>query len=328
MKTNDSITFNEYDHPFKHLESPLIHDHSMVMESNASDPEYLERKIYQLAVGEIGRGEYGRHIRKLFGRTVLDYAKTLVINLPGPCFSNCSYCIDKDLRKNSMNYDDFLETVRKVFIEKGNRHFKEVSITGGTLPPYYFNKLVNMILYFEPDVKITWNTNGADVNAAYDVHPIKYINLHRNSADDDLNKSIFGCTEKPIISVNDFKTITKDKLCIRVTVDESFDIDNYVKFNTPLYLNRLLPGTPESEAAFDETLMKLNITEDSDIRRRNHYLNGTYKDIPVRLCLGDRMAEHVPDRYPMWLNVIIIHRSGVVAGSWYEDDKFLYKRKN
>lgn len=140
--------------------------------------------------------------------------------------------------------------------------------------------------------------------------------------------SIFGCTEKPIISVNDFKTITKDKLCIRVTVDESFDIDNYVKFNTPLCLNRLLPGTPESEAAFDETLMKLDITEDSDIRRRNHYLNGTYKDIPVRLCLGDRMAEHVPDRYPMWLNVIIIHRSGVVAGSWYEDDKFLYKQKN
>ena len=29
----------------------------------------------------------------------------------------------------------------------------------------------------------------------------------------------------------------------------------------------------------------------------------------------------------MWLNVVIIHRSGIVTGSWYEDDKLLYKKK-
>ena len=94
-----------------------------------------------------------------------------------------------------------------------------------------------------------------------------------------------------------------------------------------MYLNRLLPGNTETEEVFNKVKTALNITEDTDIRRRNHYINGMYKDIPVRLCVGDHLAQHVSGRYPAWLNVVIIHRSGVVAGSWYENDKFLYKNK-
>lgn len=114
---------------------------------------------------------------------------------------------------------------------------------------------------------------------------------------------------------------------MRVTVDKDFDIDEYVKYKTPMYLNRLLPGNTETEEVFNKVKTALNITEDTDIRRRNHYINGMYKDIPVRLCVGDHLAQHVSGRYPAWLNVVIIHRSGVVAGSWYENDKFLYKNK-
>lgn len=296
----------------------------IIMESDAINLKYLEHKIHQQALNDISQSEYESHIRDLFGRLVLDFAKTLVINLPRSCFANCPYCIDKDLHKNVINYDDFLDTCRDVLEEKHD--FNEVSITGGSLPSDKFNELIDIIQKYCPDVRITWNTNGANINSSYNVSHIKYINLHRNSADDKANKELFY-TNADIISIEDFKSFAKDKLCIRVTVDEDFDIDDYVKYNTPMYLNRMLPGTFETEKAFDKVKRALNIIEDTDIRRRNHYINGQYKDIPVRLCVGDHLAKHVPGRYPVWLNVVIIHRSGVVAGSWYEDDKFLYKNE-
>lgn len=139
-------------------------------------------------------------------------------------------------------------------------------------------------------------------------------------------KNYFILTQKSY-PFEDFKQFAENKLCIRVTVDKDFDIDEYVKYKTPMYLNRLLPGNTETEKVFNKVKTAINITEDTDVRRRNHYINGIYKDIPVRLCVGDHLAKHVPNKYPAWLNVVIIHRSGVVAGSWYEDDKFLYKRK-
>lgn len=224
-----------------------------------------------------------------------------------------------------MDYDDFLETCEIVLKEKHD--FNEVSITGGSLPSDKFNELIDIIQKYCPDVKITWNTNGANINSSYNVSHIKYINLHRNSADDKTNKELFY-TDTEIISIEDFKQFAENKLCIRVTVDKDFDIDEYVKYKTPMYLNRLLPGNTETEKIFNKVKTALNITEDTDVRRRNHYINGIYKDIPVRLCVGDHLAKHVPNKYPTWLNVVIIHRSGVVAGSWYEDDKFLYKKAN
>ena len=291
-------------------------------EKDALDIMYLKRKIYQHAVGEVGRLEYAQHIRTLFGRPVLDYAKTLVINLPESCYCNCDYCIDKALRKNHINTDEFLQICETVLKEKHD--FNEVSITGGTLQSDKFNHLVSIIQTYMPDVKVTWNTNGACIDDTYDVSHIRYINLHRNAADNTENKTIFGCS-KPIISIEDFKAFAEDKLYIRMTVDEHFNINDYAVYNIPMYLNRLIPGTPESEKNFDKMLASIDITEDSDIRRRNRYLNGLYKNIPVRLCIGDRLAEYVPGRYPTRLNVVIIHRSGIVSGSWYEDDKILYK---
>lgn len=319
---NTYLYLQEFNHPYKDLETPLIHDTSLVTEKDATDIMYLKRKIYQQAVREVGRLEYVQHIKTLFGRPILDYAKTLVINLPESCYCNCDYCIDKDLRKHHINTDKFLQTCETVLKEKHD--FNEVSITGGTLQSDKFNQLVSMIHMYISDVKITWNTNGVGIDDTYDISHIKYINLHRNSADDTENKNIFVCN-KPIISIENFKEFAGNKLCIRMTVDEHFDINDYAVYNTPMYLNRLIPGTPESEKSFNKMLASIEITEDSDIRRRNHYLNGLYKNIPVRLCIGDRLAERVPGRYPMWLNVVIIHRSGIVSGSWYEDDKFLYK---
>lgn len=300
-------------------------DQTAIMESDAVDLNQLKHKIYQEAIRDIGQSGYEAHIRDLFGRPVLDFAKTLVINLPGSCYANCPYCIDKSLRKNVMDYDDFLETCEIVLKEKHD--FNEVSITGGSLPSDKFNELIDIIQKYCPDVKITWNTNGANINSSYNVSHIKYINLHRNSADDKTNKELFY-TDTEIISIEDFKQFAENKLCIRVTVDKDFDIDEYVKYKTPMYLNRLLPGNTETEKLFNKVKTALNITEDTDVRRRNHYINGIYKDIPIRLCVGDHLAKHVPNKYPAWLNVVIIHRSGVVAGSWYEDDKFLYKKAN
>ena len=134
----------------------------IIMESDTINLEQLEYKIHQQALLDIDQSEYEAHIRNLFGRPVLDFAKTLVINLPGSCFANCPYCIDKDLRKNVINYDDFLETCKDVLKEKHD--FNEVSITGGSLPSDKFNKLVDIIQKYCPNVKITWNTNGANID--------------------------------------------------------------------------------------------------------------------------------------------------------------------
>ena len=49
-----------------------------IMESDAVDLNQLKHKIYQEAIRDIGQSGYEAHIRDLFGRPVLDFAKTLV----------------------------------------------------------------------------------------------------------------------------------------------------------------------------------------------------------------------------------------------------------
>jgi hypothetical protein len=132
---------------------------------------------------------------------------------------------------------------------------------------------------------------------------------------------------KLYINLMQFMETNRKMKGVHYGVDKYFNIDDYVMYSTPMHLNRLIPGTFESEKSFDRVMTSVDIIQDGDIRRRNRYLNGVYKNIPIRLCIGDRFAEHVPGRYPMWLNVVIIHRSGIVSGSWYEDDKFLYQKE-
>ena len=278
-------------------------------------------KEFLAAKDEIGIEEFYNHFCYKFGKPVLNFVKTLVVNLPGTCYANCSYCIDSCLRKNVINYNDFLKVCKTTFEEFDD--IKEVSITGGSLPAIEFNMLIEMINQYYPNVKITWNTNGIMIDENYDVSKIKYINLHRNSICDIKNKEVFK-TSKKILSVEEAKKLFGERLCIRVTVDENFNLDDYVSLNVPLYINKMLPGDDITNTVFDNVLSKLNISEKVDIRRRNQYLNCTYKNTNVRVCMGDKLATRVSGRYPVYLNVAIIHRSGKVCGSWYEDDKLLY----
>ena len=90
-----------------------------------------------------------------------------------------------------------------------------------------------------------------------------------------------------------------------------------------MYLNKLLPGTSETNQVFESTLQQLEKKNETSKRRRNRYLNYKYNNIPVRLCVGDVEAKRVKNRYPTYLNVVIIHRNAFVCGSWYLDDKLL-----
>ena len=47
----------------------------IIMESDAINLEQLEYKIHQQALFDIDQSEYEAHIRNLFGRPVLDFAK-------------------------------------------------------------------------------------------------------------------------------------------------------------------------------------------------------------------------------------------------------------
>lgn len=281
---------------------------------------------FDSAKKELGEKQFNKKLQTVFGLQVLNYVKTIVINLPGSCYANCPYCIDNSLRNHCTDIKTFLASCEKTFQEFYNRteiFIKEISITGGSLLANDFNMLMNMIHKYYPDAKITWNTNGILIDETYDTSYIQYINLHRNSVNDTVNKKLFQ-TSQPILSIDQAKLLFQNKLCLRITVDKNFDLDEYANLNISLYLNKMLPETPETNQAFQNVLSKLQISDGIDIRRRNHYLNCMYKNTPVRICLGDKEATHIPNRYPVYLNVAIIHRSGKVCGSWFEDDKLLY----
>lgn len=299
-------------------------DDTPVTIHDAKDKKYLHEKIKYQAIKEIGQNEYKKHCTVLFNHEVLNYADTLVINLPGSCHAHCSYCIDKNLRKNEIDEMNFINIIKKILEQ--DITFKNIAITGGNIASNYFNQIVGLLHNKHPNAIITWNTNGIDIDETYNVEYITFINLHRNSVDENINKKLF-VTNHNVLSLQKAKELFKEKLYLRVTVTKGFDLDEYVKFDIPLYLNQLLPVSTESKKAFDSMLDKLNVTDDSDIRRRNQYLTCSYKGLPIRICMGDKLATHVPGRYPMWLNVIILHRSGVISGSWFEDDKVLYNRK-
>ncbi len=275
---------------------------------------------------ELGVERFQKHLRSIFGITCLDFVKTIVINLPEPCYANCEYCFDKELRKHSTSTAKFMEVCEKVFKEFPN--VKSVSITGGSLNPSDFNKLVELIRKYLPESRISWNTNGIGIDENYQngISKLNRINLHRHSLDETENRIPFKA-QKEVISIEKAKSLMGQKLFIRVTVDESFDIDKFIEPQIPLYINRLLPGTDATNENFKKTMQKLNIS-DIDKRRRNVYINCFYHGIPVRVCMGDKLAECVPGRKPTYLNVAIIHRSGIVCGSWYENDKVIFNPNN
>lgn len=281
-----------------------------------------EQEEFSIAKKELGTERFEQHLRNVFGIPCLDFVKTIVINLPEPCYANCDYCIDHYLRNNSIDTTEFLQICEMVLQEFPN--VRSVSITGGSLKADDFNRLVYLIKKILPESRISWNTNGVGIDFNYlaGISMINRINLHRNSIDDEENKRIFR-TSKPILSIAQAKLLMGEKLNIRVTIDETFDIDEYSSVKTPLYLNRLLPGTEITDRVFNDTLKKLNISDNIDKRRRNVYLSANYQGIPVRICVGDKLATHVPNRRPTYLNVAIIHRSGIVCGSWFEDDKVI-----
>lgn len=281
------------------------------------------QKEFLMAEKELGTETFNKHFREVFDIPCLDFVDSIVINLPEPCYANCAYCIDTYLRKHSIDNASFLDICEKVLKEFPNT--KKVAITGGTLNPTDFNVLLALIKNYLPNCYINWNTNGVSLDERYldGISKINHVNLHLNSMNEEDNKRIFRAS-RPIISINEAKRLMGDKLCLRVTIDETFDLDEYCKTGVPLYLNRLLPGTKETDKVFNDTLKKLNISDNVDQRRRNVYLNANYQGVPVRICMGDKLATHIPNRRPTYLNVAIIHRSGIVCGSWFEDDKVIY----
>lgn len=285
--------------------------------------DHQTREELLTAKKELGIETFNKHFREVFGIPCLDFVDSIVINLPEPCYANCEYCIDTYLRKNSIDNTNFLKICEKVLCEFPN--IKNVAITGGTLNSSDFNILIDLIKKYFPNSYINWNTNGIAINEEYlsGINKINHINLHRNSIDEDVNRKKFK-TIKPILTLEQAKMLFGEKLCLRITIDESFDIDEYSKVGIPLYLNRLLPGTKETDNVFNCTIKKLNILDDIDRRRRNVYLNANYQGVPIRICVGDKLATHIPNRRPTYVNVAIIHRSGIVCGSWFEDDKLLY----
>lgn len=270
---------------------------------------------------EIGNEEFNQRFRKVLGNNCLDYVETIVINLPNSCYANCPYCIDKSIKHKTVDEENFIEKCCIVFNEF--KTMPNIAITGGTMSSTNFNRLLNIIRDHYPSAFINWNTNGIKINHSYDegIRLIDVVNLHRNHYLDDINEKKFY-TSKHVLTLEEAKDIFKNKLWLRVTVEHDFNFDKYIDLKLPLYLNRLLPGTKKSKAKFSEVLDRLNIVN-NDVKRRNVYINADYEGVPIRICVGDTLSKHISGRKPTFLNVVVVHRNGIVSGSWYEDDKFL-----
>lgn len=282
---------------------------------------------FQKAKQEVGEVEFNRHYRTVFGKPVLDYVKTIVFNLPGPCYCNCSYCLDKEIiPETPLNNSAWLEVAVKVLKEFPDTEY--VTITGGTYPEGYFYLLLDYIKKYLPGAVITWNTNGVGVGDFINVDMyVDYINLHRQSIRDGENHRLFHAPSvkvKSPIPLIYARWLFGYKLTIRTVITEDFDLDEYASLGLPLFLNRQLPAGEVTDDKFNQVLDKLEIS-DCERRRNNEYLTGEYKGVPVRVGVGDSVYSHVPGREPVFLNVCIVHRSGVVAGTWFEDDKVIYK---
>ena len=99
-----------------------------------------EQEEFSIAKKELGTERFEQHLRNVFGIPCLDFVKTIVINLPEPCYANCDYCIDHYLRNNSIDTTEFLQICEMVLQEFPN--VRSVSITGGSLKADDFNRLV------------------------------------------------------------------------------------------------------------------------------------------------------------------------------------------
>ena len=284
---------------------------------------YEKPYLIKEAKKELGLTEFRKRYRSIFGEKRLDFVRTLVLNVPYPCRANCDYCIDKELRFHTITTNHWFKSLRLLF--HTFPEVENVTITGGHVPFKTMRKILNGIDNILAKPEITWNTSGINIDRDYRAFKDKltHVNLHRNHFDDKRNQEIFK-TSYPIISIEEAKKIFGEKLSIRSVVDKNFDLDEYAKFGVPLFLNRLLPITDESDELFDKVAEKLDGFYALDVRRRNAYMDTFYNGLPVRLGYGDTKVVHKPNREWLYLNVAILHRSGIISGTWYEDDKVIY----
>lgn len=280
---------------------------------------------FQLAKIELGEKEFNKKYREIFGKPVLDFVETLVFNLPGPCYCDCPYCIDAGLRKRETSSWNWITVAQTMMREFPN--IKHVTITGGTLLDHYFSTLVFRIKDKYPNAEITWNTNGIIPDNAKILSKLfDHVNLHVQSTNYEKNIEKFGFYSQfyTMKTIEEMKEIFGDRLALRTTITNDFDIDEFVQLGIPLFLNRQLPVTQSSHNNYLKVINKIHFN-DKEKRRNNQYFDGTYKNVPVRIGVGDNTYEHIPNREPIYLNVAILHRSGIISGTWHEDDKVLYE---
>ena len=79
-------------------------------------PEHLQHQ-FDRAKEELGEETYHKHLDVKFGKPVLNFARSMVINLPGDCFANCWYCIDGSLRRQVVDFETFLKRCEETFQE-------------------------------------------------------------------------------------------------------------------------------------------------------------------------------------------------------------------
>ena len=156
----------------------------------------------------------------------------LTIKLTDDCNCNCAFCSNFNIRDNG-NLD--FKKLEKVIREVNNtKMLTRITITGGEpmLYPDKVNKIINLILSINKEIKISINTNGFNIKKFLEfenIEKLEAIHISRHHYDDEINKKIFK--NENIATSNDIKYLQsklKDKLIINInTVLIKGYIDNY-----------------------------------------------------------------------------------------------------
>lgn len=164
---------------------------------------------FELAKIELGEEEYNNRYCTKFSKPVLNFVETLVFNLPNPCYCDCSYCIDAELRRHQISETNWLK-IAKIMI-RNFKNIKNVTITGGTVSLNIMEHLLMSLASFHPNATITWNTNGVDTGInTYAIKTIKHINLHRCSLDDAENAK----KTRILVSILSITRFRRSKKCV------------------------------------------------------------------------------------------------------------------
>lgn len=308
--------------------------------------EFIQNPILEMNEEEIKRAKtddivlYGKHYRMYAN----DWKHHVHIKCTDRCDADCKFCIERSERNNPQNIDNMLLSTSIVLEELANQgHLKTVSITGGepTIFPR-LEELINIIDSYDL-VLFSINTNGRFLNKI----PSSYtgwVNISKHGINDAsvFNRSFNITTD----IVSDFKKkhpFTKVRFqCVLGTNENMKTLGNIIDFILEFkdvvddfsFRNLIIESNEDeiNKTLFDFRNILFNNGEFVEQVIQDYYVYETYKMFGTLITLSwsnmAKLKEYNESNNSNFLEEIIVHPDGVVAGSWNKKSLVIHTPKS